>query len=158
MSPSSKRTKALSIKPRVKAAVEMRDMGACIFCGMPGRGEAHFISRAQGGLGIEENLLTVCRSCHDRMDNSTDRKEMLRTAEEYLRIRYPYWDRSLLIYEKGIKTEERVVSARRNYEKQRTLERSVPKNIDLTKPPEGFWFIKGGQDDTGDNKQHSDHV
>lgn len=154
----NKRTRAVSIPAKVKRQVEERDHGLCIFCGKPGRGEAHFISRAQGGLGIEENLLTVCRSCHELLDNSTDRKEMLRIAEEHLRSYYPYWDRSLLIYEKGIKTKERAVRAKQNYEKQRTLEGSVPKNIDLTKPPEGFWFIKGGQDDTGDSGQYPHHV
>ena len=77
----NKRTRAVSIPTKVKRQVEERDHGLCIFCGRPGKGEAHFISRAQGGLGIEENLITACRECHDRMDNSTDRKEMLGIAE-----------------------------------------------------------------------------
>ena len=64
----SKRTKACEITPEVKAQVEKRDGYCCIFCGAPGRGEAHFIGRAQGGLGVPENLLTVCRACHNQMD------------------------------------------------------------------------------------------
>lgn len=137
----NKRTRATAIPAKVKREVEERDHGHCIFCGRPGRGEAHFISRAQGGLGIEENLITVCRPCHDLMDNSTKRQQMLSFAREHLKARYPYWDESLLVYEKGIKTKDRVKEVKRNYEKQRLLEESERKNIDLTKPPQGFWFI-----------------
>lgn len=137
----NKRTRATSIPTKTKQGVEERDGGLCIFCGHPGKGEAHFISRAQGGLGIEENLLTVCRQCHDQMDNSTKRQEMLTIAEGYLRSRYPYWDKSFLIYEKGIKTKDRVLSIRENYEKQRAESKSKSENVDLTKPPEGFWYL-----------------
>ena len=139
----NKRTRAVSIPTKVKRKVEERDHGLCIFCGAPGKGEAHFISRAQGGLGIEENLITVCRPCHDQLDNSTKRKELLRVAEEHLKNCYPYWDKSFLIYEKGIKTKERVQSIRAEYEKQRALSMSQSKNVIKTKPPEGFYFLEG---------------
>lgn len=142
-----KRTRAVSISPRVKRQVEERDHGLCIFCGKQGKGEAHFISRAQGGLGIEENLLTVCRPCHDQMDNSTKRKEMLRVAEEHLKACYPYWDKSFLIYEKGIKTKDRVQSIKATYEKQRAETISETKNADLTKPPEGFWYLEDSKNE-----------
>ena len=95
-----KRTMATSISPAVREAVEQRDGGRCIFCKMPGRGEAHFISRAQGGIGSEENIITVCRGCHDRMDNSQARPLMLKIAEAYLREHYPEWDKENLIYKK----------------------------------------------------------
>ena len=137
----NKRTRAVSIRPKVKRQVEERDHGLCIFCGQRGKGEAHFISRSHGGLGIEENLITVCRPCHDRMDNSTDRENMLRVAEDHLRCCYPYWDKSFLIYEKGINTKERVQSIRQEYEKQRICDTSQQENVKKTKPPEGFWFI-----------------
>ena len=96
----SKRSKACAITPKVKAAVYKRDRGHCVYCGQPGLPEAHFISRAKGGLGIEENILTVCRPCHNRMDNSTDRGLMLKIAEAYLREHYPDWDKGKLIYNK----------------------------------------------------------
>lgn len=95
-----KRTKLCSITPKVRQAVERRDNGLCIFCKRPGRGEAHFISRAQGGLGVEENILTVCRECHNAMDNSTRREIMLKIAEAYLREHYPFWNKEDLIYKK----------------------------------------------------------
>ena len=81
------------------------------------------------------------------MDNSVQRKEMLTKAEGYLRAKYPYWDKSILIYEKGINTKDRVLSARQNYEKQRALSLSQSKNVEKTKLPEGFWYLKEGNDD-----------
>lgn len=94
------RTKKCAITPEVRRTVEKRDGGLCIFCKRPGRGEAHFIGRAQGGLGIPENIITVCRTCHDMLDNSTDRKIMLQVAEAYLRTKYQGWNKEKLIYRK----------------------------------------------------------
>lgn len=153
----NKRTRAVSIPTKVKRQVEERDHGLCIFCGQKGLGEGHFISRSHGGLGIEENLITVCRPCHDQLDNSTKRNEMLGIAEEHLKSCYPYWSKDFLIYEKGINTKERVQSIRRNYEKQRLLSMSQSKNVKMTKPPEGFYFLEG-DNDTGDKGCNPDHL
>ena len=55
-----KRTKALDIPEKVKRRVWERDGHQCVLCGsiyaMP---NAHYISRAQGGLGIEENAVII---------------------------------------------------------------------------------------------------
>ena len=95
-----KRTKSLMITPQVRQTVEERDGGLCIFCHRPGRGEAHVVSRAHGGLGIEENIVTVCRPCHDMMDNSEHRPMMLSIAAANLREIYPDWNRASLVYHK----------------------------------------------------------
>lgn len=95
-----KRTKAVAISPEVRKKVEERDGFCCIFCGKPGRGEAHFINRSQGGLGVEENILTVCRYCHSQMDNGQATKLYRTKAEEYLKSKYPDWDKSKLVYDK----------------------------------------------------------
>lgn len=153
----NKRTRAVSIPAKVKRQVEERDHGQCIFCGNPGRGEAHFIPRSHGGLGIEENLITVCRRCHEQLDNSTKRKAMLGVAEEHLKNCYPYWGRDLLIYEKGINTKARVQSIREEYEKQRILSLSQTKKVIKTKAPEGFYFLEG-EDDKADRDQSLDHI
>ena len=56
-----KRTKLLDISKAVKDKVWERDGHRCILCesifAMP---NAHYISRAQGGLGIPENVVTLC--------------------------------------------------------------------------------------------------
>lgn len=96
-----RRTKSLMIPKAVKDKVYERDGGCCIFCGSPGLPEAHYISRAHGGLGIEENVVTACRRCHDLMDNSTERPVMLAHAREYLKSQYLYWNEKNLIYRKG---------------------------------------------------------
>jgi 5-methylcytosine-specific restriction endonuclease McrA len=99
-----RRTKATDISPAVKKKVEKRDSyegcPCCIWCGKPhSRGEAHYISRAQGGLGIEENLLTLCPDCH-RLYDGKMRKEMRPLFKIYLKSKYPGWDESKLIYRK----------------------------------------------------------
>lgn len=95
-----KRTKACAITQKVKIRVYERDGGQCIFCHRPGLPEAHIIPRSHGGLGIEENIITVCRICHDRLDNSTDRKDMLEYAKSYLRAKYTAWDEVEKVYKK----------------------------------------------------------
>ena len=70
-----KRTKAVAIPPKVKKDVEERDNHECIFChSSNARGEAHYINRSQGGLGIPQNLLTTCPYCHREMDNGLHTK------------------------------------------------------------------------------------
>lgn len=97
----SKRTKACEISKEVREAVEKRDNHCCIFCGSPeARGEAHFVNRSQGGLGIEENIVTACRNCHREMDNGLNTKVYRSIAEEYLRSKYPNWNKSKLVFNK----------------------------------------------------------
>lgn len=98
----NRRTKALAITPRVKAAVFERDGGLCVFCSRPGLPEAHYIPRSQGGLGIKENVVTVCRECHDLLDNSTKRRGMLRFLRRYLNAIYPGFPDSSRVYKKEV--------------------------------------------------------
>ena len=97
----SRRTKALEISPRVKAVVWERDEEMCILCGAHNASPScHFISRGQGGLGIEENIFTACWDCHRRYDQSIHRKEMREIIKDYLTGHYPNWDESQLYYRK----------------------------------------------------------
>lgn len=99
---SSRRARALAIPAPVKRAVWERDGGRCVYCLQPGLPEAHFIPRSHGGLGIEENVLTLCRPCHDRFDHGTrhEREGMREYFAEYLRSRYPDWNEEILKYRK----------------------------------------------------------
>ena len=97
----SRRTKALEIPPKVKKAVYERDGGCCVCCGRRGNPDAHFIPRSQGGLGIEENILTLDWECHMRFDQSTERAKMKAFFREYLKSKYPEWDEEKLVYRKG---------------------------------------------------------
>lgn len=94
----SERTKALAISAEAKRIVYERDRGRCVFCGRPGLPEAHYISRSRGGLGIPENILTVCRECHRRMDQTTERVTYMVRAREYLELFYPGFDDNERIY------------------------------------------------------------
>lgn len=98
----SKRTKACDISKAVKDRVWERDGHKCIICGsyeaMP---NSHYIRRSQGGLGIEENIVTMCQQCHRMYDQGPERKLIASYTERYLRRCYPNWNPEKLIYKKG---------------------------------------------------------
>lgn len=105
-----KRTKKLAIPRRVKEAVAERDSvdgwPCCILCGRPaptgnriGFSNAHYISRAQGGLGTDENILTLCDKCH-RLYDTESREAFRPILRRYLREKYDGWDETKLIYRK----------------------------------------------------------
>ena len=87
--PKHKETKATSISPKVKNKVKARDGGRCIICGAPGLPNAHYIRRSQGGLGIEENIVTLCPKCHHDYDNGFKRRAIGDYIAEYLDKWYP---------------------------------------------------------------------
>ena len=99
---SSRQAKAKAISKETKDRVWCRDAGRCVYCRQRGLPEAHYISRAKGGLGIPENILTLCRSCHDKYDNGKreQREGMREYFREYLQSHYPEWDETKLIYHK----------------------------------------------------------
>lgn len=98
----NKRTKALNIPKRVKDAVFERDNRRCILCqstsAMP---NAHVVSRAQGGKGVETNIVTLCQNCHRVLDQSTHRKYLLQQVYAYMRAKYPGWQAQQQVYRKG---------------------------------------------------------
>lgn len=97
-----RRTRALDIPLPVKKAVWERDGHRCVLCGSPDAApNAHYISRARGGLGVPENVVTLCRECHDRYDNGAGGKELRPLIAAYLRERYPEWREDELRYVKG---------------------------------------------------------
>lgn len=97
-----KRTKALDIPAAVKKAVWERDGHCCILCSYPyDTQNAHYIARSHGGLGVEQNVVTLCYRCHGQYDNSADRKHIREEIKEYLMSKYPDWDETKLIYRKG---------------------------------------------------------
>ena len=98
-----KATKQLTISRKVKEAVYRRDGGYCVLCGSPyGLPNAHYIARSQGGLGIEENVVTLCERCHWEYDQSRKRKALREKLRAYLQNNYPDWDERKLIYRKGM--------------------------------------------------------
>lgn len=105
----SKRAKATDITPQVKQEVFVRDNGRCVVCGnmynvMP---NAHFIPRSRGGLGVPENIVTLCTNltenkCHFKFDfgSKEEREEIGAKIERYLRSKYPDWNPEDLVYKK----------------------------------------------------------
>lgn len=107
------RTKALCIAKSVKEAVAERDSfdghPCCLLCGTPAPitnrlafSNAHYISRSQGGLGVEENIVTLCPDCHiNRYDQGAEREQIREFLRVYLEEKYPNWNEKNLIYKKG---------------------------------------------------------
>lgn len=109
------RTTALGIPRGVKRAVAERDSvdgwPNCILCGRPAPTDdplafscAHFIGRAQGGLGIEENILTLCPKCHRQYDSTPLRLSYRPILARYLREHYDGWEENKLTYNKEAQT------------------------------------------------------
>lgn len=63
----------------------------------------HYIARSHGGLGIEENIVTLCQTCHYNYDNgkSKEVKEAIKhKIEAHLKKFYPDWENISLTYKK----------------------------------------------------------
>lgn len=144
MNSKHKRTKACEISKKTKLIVYERDGGCCIFCGKIGLPEAHVIPRSHGGLGCPENIITVCRSCHDKLDNSTERKKMIFYAIKYLKVFYPDWKKENFIFDKYRKDK-----AKKHLETGKTASHIIIDEVafektlkDKGEPPDGFRFIE----------------
>ena len=84
------RTKKTMISPKTKLVVYQRDGFCCVLCNSnQAYPDAHYISRSRGGLGIPENIVTLCRICHNRLDQSTERPQLLKKIKDYLDAFYP---------------------------------------------------------------------
>lgn len=104
-------TKATRIPPGVKLAVYRRDRERCVLCGsIYGQPNAHVVRRSQGGLGVEENLVTLCPECHrafdegtglDRLGHGWTREALYDYLAAYLMQFYPGWTRERVTYRKG---------------------------------------------------------
>lgn len=91
------RSKFTDIPMSVKKKVFERDGGRCIICGnsynvMP---NAHILSRAKGGLGVETNIVTMCtmlteNKCHHRFDNGTkkEHEKIMKIIQRYMKSIY----------------------------------------------------------------------
>jgi 5-methylcytosine-specific restriction endonuclease McrA len=65
------RTKATSVNPKVRETILERDNNQCVSCGSRSNlTMAHvFVNRSHGGMGVKENLATLCIKCHHELDN-----------------------------------------------------------------------------------------
>ncbi len=103
----TKRTKALDISKKVKDRVWERDEHCCVICGSPyAMPNAHYIARSQSGLGIEQNIVTLCMDCHTALDHTPYRKHLKEVIRGYLSGIYEGWNEEKLRYRKWGKNDE----------------------------------------------------
>ena len=100
----SKRSKACEISKETKLIVWERDKHRCVICGkyVPvACANAHYVKRSQGGLGIEQNIVTLCLKCHYEEDFGKDTKLYERLIKKHLKRCYgSNWSIYDLIYKK----------------------------------------------------------
>lgn len=97
----SKYAKACDIPKSVKDAVWERDGHKSILSGKPSAmPNAHYIPRSHGGLGIEQNIVTLTAEEHRRFDSTVERAAIKEQIKAYLQSKYPGWDESKLVYHK----------------------------------------------------------
>ena len=101
MSRKHSMTKACEISAATRAKVAERDGYCCIICGSSNaEPNSHYIKKGQGGLGIAENVGTMCIHCHHEYDNGKNPEPIKRKFRTYLQACYPDWDESKLYYNK----------------------------------------------------------
>lgn len=94
-------TKATSIPAAVKKAVFERDASRCVLCGDHKAGpHCHIVRRAQGGLGIEQNIFTGCDKCHREFDSEGNDGALHKEIRNYMKGWYVGWDEADLVYKK----------------------------------------------------------
>lgn len=106
-----RQTKSTSIPPAVKASVDRRDHSTCIICGAPGAPVCHCVRRSQGGMGIEQNIVSMCNECHFSHDEGLfmrrlrplgfeTQQNVQEYVKNYLRSIYPNWTEESVKYHK----------------------------------------------------------
>ncbi len=105
----NQRTKALQITTSTKKKVWERQKGKSVVSGKPITWNeccCHYVSRARGGLGIEENIVGMTYEEHMIFDlnqvgdHLTEHKLFRRLAREHLEKCYPGWAEEKVIYRK----------------------------------------------------------
>ena len=99
----STRSKACDIPQRVKSEVWERDKHRCVVCGSPyAMPNAHFRSRANSGIGVAKNIVTLCFKCHYNYDQTPKRQQYKAFIENYLKSKYIDWSEDDIIYKNGL--------------------------------------------------------
>lgn len=91
------------ISPEVRAVVYKRDSWeetpCCVFCGRPYPEVHHYVERSRGGMGVEQNLICLCPSCHRKLHNGDRNIKVF--CKAYLEDKYEGWEENAQIVQKG---------------------------------------------------------
>lgn len=78
----------------------MNGPATCILCGKPGFPNAHIIRRSQGGMGVKENIISLCGRCHYALDEGKNRANLMEKVLDYIKSFYPDWTPESVTYKK----------------------------------------------------------
>ena len=78
--------RGVPIPEETRRAVWERCKGRCEYCGKKAIDPHHIIYRSQGGSNEEENLIALCRKCHDDIKI---RQKIAENPNKYIGI-YPW--------------------------------------------------------------------
>lgn len=109
-------TKHTAIPAKVKAAVALRDTRdgycCCVVCGSHNaHPNAHIVRRSQGGMGVEQNIVSLCPECHYAFDEGIGLNRLKPLGfftkldiedhiVSYIKGIYPDWTREGVTYSK----------------------------------------------------------
>lgn len=100
----SKRSKACDISPKVKKkygkeiTIVVLYVEVLMQCQM-----LIILVEHKGGLGIEQNIVTLCMRCHNDYDNGNSRVSTGYKIQWYLKSCYDNWNEKDLIYKRRMK-------------------------------------------------------
>ncbi len=102
----SKRSNACDVKNGIRNHVLDRDNNRCVVCGNTTWLQmAHvFVSRAHGGLGVPQNIATLCVVCHMSLDNgkASEANLVRELVQGYMMRKYPDLEIEKLKYKKEV--------------------------------------------------------
>jgi len=88
MRKKSKRSLATKITIDVRMDVKVRDNGKCTICGtMENIQIHHFVPRSLGGMGITNNLISLCQFHHKQLHDGNG--YILEHVKQYMKDLYP---------------------------------------------------------------------
>jgi 5-methylcytosine-specific restriction endonuclease McrA len=81
----------MAISKTTRAIVNIRDGASCVLCGRFSDDLHHVEKRSQGGSDNPQNLVSLCRICHENVHENDSSGELYQKITEYVDDYYANW-------------------------------------------------------------------